>query len=311
MTVGLHRQHNPLVSIVIPTHDRPDYLVLALRSAQAQTHEHIEIIISDNSGNGAARAAVAAQMAADPRIQFYAQEGGGYMDNWLNALGRAKGEYVNFLMDDDLFHPTKVARMLHYFVSFPTVGLVTSFRQLIDADGNDLAPMAGTQRLFEADTVLEGRSFGETILKNGMNLVGEPTTAMYRRADIGAGFGRFCDRQYAVMSDLSTWLELMHGRHCVYIGEALSYFLIHGGKYQRKKSTALNANLEWLQLLMDGHATGKYMLDKGEYRELLAGKLSRMVPFIAGQHSEIRNGPYDVDAIQHLVRRGLDGLFKH
>ena len=58
-------QHTPLVSIVIPTHDRPDYLVLALRSAQAQTHEHIEIIISDNSGNGAARAAVAAQMAAE------------------------------------------------------------------------------------------------------------------------------------------------------------------------------------------------------------------------------------------------------
>ena len=39
----------PLVSLCIPTHERPDYLRIALESACAQTYPALEIIVSDNS----------------------------------------------------------------------------------------------------------------------------------------------------------------------------------------------------------------------------------------------------------------------
>lgn len=298
----------PLVSIVIPSHERPDYLALALRSAQAQTYENLQIIITDNSVEHDCLQALGSQITGDPRVLFVRQVGGGYMDNWRNGLAHATGEYLNFLMDDDLFHPRKVERMAHYLSGYPSVGLVTSFRQLIDGEGRELAPLPGTQRLYEADTVLEGRSFGDFILKSGMNLVGEPTTAMFRRADIAEGFGRFCGQEYAVLSDLSTWMHLMHGRHCVYIAEPLSYFRLHGGQDQRKKATALNAQLEWLQLLLDGHKNGLYSLDDEDFRGQLAGKLPRLVEYLAAQRDEIRQGSYDIGRMQRLLSEGFAAL---
>ena len=39
----------PLVSILIPTYNRPHYFQLALKSALAQTYPNIEIIIGDDS----------------------------------------------------------------------------------------------------------------------------------------------------------------------------------------------------------------------------------------------------------------------
>ena len=297
--------YTPLVSILIPTHDRPDYLVLALQSARAQTYENIEIIISDNSGGTASRDAIADQLAADPRVTYSVQDGGGYMENWLNALGQAKGEYINFLMDDDLFHPTKVERMAYYFNGYPAVSLVTSFRQLIDGAGRPMAPIIGTHRLFEADTVLAGNSFAEAMLKQGMNLVGEPTTAMFRRRDVGAGFGQFCNRKYGTMSDTSTWMSLLHNRYCVYLPEPLSYFRLHGGQDQRKKATTIIANCEWLQLLLDGHQHGMYMQDEQEFRTLLLFKLQTFMPYFLSEHEEIRNGDYDVEWMQQLIRRAF------
>jgi glycosyltransferase involved in cell wall biosynthesis len=299
---------NPLVSIVIPSHERPDYLSQALRSVQEQTYPHLQIIISDNSVDHDPLAVLGQQITGDPRVIYTKQHGGNFMENWLNGLQHATGEYCNLLMDDDLFHPRKVERMLHYFQTMPTVGLVTSFRQLIDGAGRELAPLQGTQRLFEKDTVLDGKSFGEFILKNGQNLIGEPTTAMYRRADVGAGFARFCDHHYPVLSDLSTWMHLMKGRHCVYIAEPLSYFRIHEGQDQRKKSTALHAQLEWLQLLLDAHRSGHYCQDKAEYRAMLATKLPNLVSFLATHHEEIRQGAYDVERMQRLIREGFADL---
>lgn len=303
--------NRPLVSVVIPSHERPEYLKLALQSVQAQTYDRLEIIISDNSVKHDPLPLIQPLLDADPRVQFHKQHGGNYMENWLNAHKHARGEFTAYLMDDDLFHPTKVERMLSWFNRYPSVSLVTSFRELIDAEGRPLAPMKGTERLFEKDTVLEGRSFGEYILRRGMNLIGEPSTAMYRSAEIGAGFGRFCDRQYLVLTDLSTWMELMaNGRHCVYIADPLSYFRIHGGQDQRKKSTAINVNQEWLQMLIDGHRTGKYFADVEEFRNLLAQKMQGLLPWLVSQHEELRAGDYDIEALQRLVRQAFQWLLQ-
>lgn len=39
----------PLVSVLIPTNNRPQLLLKAVKSALAQTYKNIEIVITDNS----------------------------------------------------------------------------------------------------------------------------------------------------------------------------------------------------------------------------------------------------------------------
>lgn len=298
----------PLVSILIPTHNRPDYLELAVKSALAQTYEHIEVVISDNGDNDDSTRMLAPYMAHDPRIKYHKIPSCGAMENFLNALNSSQGEYVNFLMDDDLFHPTKIERMLHYYLNYQNIGLVTSFRQLIDDHGAPIPPLPATRKLFEADTVINGSSLGDFVLRNGINVIGEPTTVLIRRADIGDSFGWFCGTQYNVLSDLGTWMSLMANRFCVYLAEPLSSFRLHAAQDQRNNGIALKANIEWLRLLLDGHANGLFITDEQEFRQQLSAKLSNLVPFLANHHEEIRRGSYDVPAIQALIARALGML---
>lgn len=300
----------PLVSILIPTHDRPDYLPLAVASAQAQRFGDFEIVISDNGESEDSFKLLAPTVAADPRIRHLrCPHKDHYLDNWLNALAHARGEFIAFLMDDDLFHPDKLARMVPLLQQNPEVALVTSYRQLIDGQGMVLPDVPETRPLFGADAALNGNDLGSRVLQAGGNVIGEPTTTMFRRADLGAGFGFFCGRQYQVLSDVATWLHLMHDRRVVVLREPLSQFRMHAGQDQRRPLQALQANLEWTQLLLDAHDAGLYVHDKAEFRRTLSLQLDSLVPFLTKEAEAIRGGACHVEPIQALLRHAFDRLF--
>jgi glycosyltransferase involved in cell wall biosynthesis len=302
----------PLVSILIPTHNRPDYLREAVQSARAQTYGHLDIVISDNGSGDASEASrelLADLLTEDPRIRYLrCPERDHYLDNWLHALSAARGDYVNFLMDDDLFHPRKVERMLGILHASPEVAFVTSFRQLIDAEGRELAPFSVTQPLFEHDALLHGNELGDMVLSNGGNVIGEPTTVMARRAELGASFGFFCGRQYEVLSDIATWLALMPGRRVAYMREPLSRFRLHEGQDQRRSLQSLRANIEWLQLLLEANAAGLYVKDDASFRRVLRAKIDVLVPYITQHADALREGAIHVEPIQRLLRQAFDRL---
>jgi hypothetical protein len=97
------------VSIVIPTRNRAHLLRYALRSALAQTHEDLEILVCDNdSSDDTARVVKDAQ--SDPRVR-YVNPGKplSMPDNWEHAMSHASGEHVAFLSDDCYLFPDAVA----------------------------------------------------------------------------------------------------------------------------------------------------------------------------------------------------------
>jgi glycosyltransferase involved in cell wall biosynthesis len=286
----------PLVSILIPTHNRPDYAELALQSALAQTYPNIEIVVNDNSDDLLTAERFAPYLARHPHIQYARVPGCGVMDNFQYCYARSTGEYINYLMDDDLFHPEKIQKMMSFMLAKPSIGLVTSFRQLIDANGANLAPIAGTERKFEVDTLIEGRSLGTTILSNGLNMIGEPTTVLFRKSDVGPVFGRFLDKQYTTLSDVATWLAVLAHKDGVYLPEALSYFRIHGGQDQRSNGIKIKANVEWLELFCDAH-------------ELLGSKLVTCIWFLLSVRDEVKAGAYGLDRIQAVLHQATSIVF--
>lgn len=299
----------PLVSILIPTHNRPDYAELALQSALAQSYPHIEIIVNDNSDDTLTQQRFAPYLARHPNIHYARVPGCGAMENFHHCFTRSKGEYVNYLMDDDLFHPEKIQKMMSFMLAKPSIGLVTSFRQLIDSQGRDMAPIAGTERTFEIDTLVGGRSLGNMILSNGQNMVGEPTTVLFRKSDVGDQFGRFCGKQYTTLSDVATWLSILSHKDCVYLPEALSYFRMHGGQDQRSNGIKIKANVEWLELFADAHQNQKFMTDKAVAHELLSSKLVTCMWFLLPLREEVKAGAYSVQRIQAVLQQATTILF--
>lgn len=309
-TKGAGQSGTPLVSILIPTHNRPEYFELALKSALAQDYENIEIIISDNSDDEITQTLIAPYLDKYPYICYSRVPGYAVMDNFNNCLELAEGEYINFLMDDDLFHPEKIKRMMAYMLTQPNVGLVTSFRQLIDGEGNFLSQIPGTERLFNVETIVRGISLGDTILTNGNNMVGEPTTALFRRTDIGARFGAYLDHQYVTLSDVATWLSILSHRDCVYLPEALSFFRIHGGQDQRSGSIKIKANIEWLQLFCDAHEQHGFLANRPDLHGLLTSKLVTMMWFLSSEHEKIKGGAYELEKIHAVIRQATSILLE-
>ncbi len=294
----------PLVSILIPTHNRPDYGEQALQTALAQTWGNVEIVVSDNSDNELTAERFAPYLAAHPNIVYLRAPGLGPMDNFNNCYTTAHGEFVAFMMDDDLFHPTKIERMMTALLASPNVGLVTSFRQLIDAGGHHMAPIPGTERLFEQDTLIGGVSLGDMMLSNGTNMVGEPTTALFRRSAMGPRFGVFLGRQYVVLSDVATWLAVLAHTDCIYLPEALSYFRIHGGQDQQRGNVIrIQANVEWLQLLCDAVEHGKFLRQSPGIRDMLTTKLVTLIAYLSSVHEEVKAGAYELEKIHAAIRQ--------
>ena len=296
----------PMVSILIPTHNRPIYFEAALKSAVVQAWDNLEIIVSDNSDDELTAQLIQPYLKKYPKIRYSRVPGRGALENFQNCYALSQGEYINFLMDDDLFHPEKIQTMMGYMLTQPNVGLVTSFRQLIDADGKYMNPIPGTERLFQIETVVGGASLGNMILTNGQNIIGEPTTALFRKSDIGHGFGMFHEKQYTVLSDVATWLSILNHKDCIYVPDALSFFRIHGEQDQRSNNIKIKANIEWLQLLCDALDNGNFLHDQAVARDLLTSKLVTCIWFLSSVHEEIKNGCYPLEKIQRMVQQATN-----
>jgi hypothetical protein len=299
----------PLVSILIPTHNRPDYAELALKSALAQTYGNIEVIVNDNSEDLLTQERFAPYLKHHSNVHYARAPGCAVMENFQQCYERASGEYINYLMDDDLFHPEKIERMMGFMLARPSIGLVTSFRQLIDGDGNELPPIDGTERKFEIDTLIEGRSLGNQILVKGLNSIGEPTTVLFRKSDVGDVFGRFLGKQYTTLSDVATWLAVLAKKDAVYVPQALSYFRMHGGQDQRSSGIKIKANVEWLELFCDAHQKQVFLPDEASAHELLGSKLVTCIWFLLSLKTDVKAGAYGLDRIQAVLQQATTILF--
>jgi glycosyltransferase involved in cell wall biosynthesis len=97
----------PLVSVGVPTYNRPEQLEIALRSLNAQTYPKLEIIISDNASSNPQVAKVIGEFARkNNRIRYFIQSSNqGAISNFLFVLEQAQGEYFMWAADDDEWAP--------------------------------------------------------------------------------------------------------------------------------------------------------------------------------------------------------------
>ncbi len=109
-------EHNiPRVSVVIPTHDRPELVASSVRSVLSQTYTDLELIVVDVGLKNRAKVALA-EFFADPRFRYVehpTELPGGAARNIGARL--ATGEYVAFQDDDDEWIPEKLAIQMTQF----------------------------------------------------------------------------------------------------------------------------------------------------------------------------------------------------
>lgn len=123
-----------LLSVVIPTHDRPDRLDEAVRSVLVQDYPALEVVIVDD-GSGPATAAVLDRLAADPRVVVVRHDRARGASAARNSgLDAASGELIGFCDDDDTWLPGTGTRAVDALG--PSSGIAYGYHQvLIEATG--------------------------------------------------------------------------------------------------------------------------------------------------------------------------------
>lgn len=100
----------PFISLIIPTRERADTLLFAIKTALDQQSQDYEVIVSDNFSQDNTKEVV--QSFNDPRL-VYINTGRrlSMCDNYEFALEHAKGEYLIIIGDDDAVMPGAIDKL--------------------------------------------------------------------------------------------------------------------------------------------------------------------------------------------------------
>ena len=104
---------NPLISVIIPTHNNAEIIKETIESALNQTFKDFEIIVI-NDGSTDNTADVLRPYINSGKIIYLYQDYSGPTVARNRGIETSKGKYIAFLDSDDLFMPTKLEKQVNF-----------------------------------------------------------------------------------------------------------------------------------------------------------------------------------------------------
>jgi alpha-1,3-rhamnosyltransferase len=185
------------VSVVMPTHNRRDYVGQAIESVLKQQHVEFELIIVDDASTDGTWNVIDRYAREDHRIRVSQHaENKGLAVSLNEGLELAKHDLVARMDDDDVMLPSRLQRQIEFMNANPDVSVTSSWAYLID----------------ESNKII-GRSCPEVDLERGkaqlrpelfLELIHPATT--YQRRDILKVGGY---KNFTLLEDRDLWGRLV------------------------------------------------------------------------------------------------------
>jgi len=211
----------PKVSVVIPTHNRAEFVKAAIQSVLNQTYQDFEIIVVDDASKDATAEAV--NSFQDGRIQYVRHEtnkgeAGARNTGVMNAIG----QFVAFLDDDDEWLPEKLEKQVNLFRgSSPIIGVV--YTGVIEIE-------ASTGRIIGQRIPVKRGDIFKDLATN--NWIGAPSSVLLKRECFNK-VGLF-DENIDYGLDYDMWIRISKKFHFEYIEEPLVKYHVHENKLSTK-----------------------------------------------------------------------------
>lgn len=182
----------PLVSVYIPTKNRPQLLQRALLSCLSQDYPALEILLVDDGSDETAAREIAAMAAQDQRIRLFRLSPSAGAPQARNlAIAEATGEFITGLDDDDEFLAGRINSFVDAAQQNPQIGFFCSGYQYALASGHRLHGLTGAKQF----------GLQELLLKN---LVGNQ---VFCRTEVLRQVGGF-DPDLPACQDYDLWIRL-------------------------------------------------------------------------------------------------------
>ncbi len=199
---------SPKVSVLIPAFNRAELIVRCVESALRQTHDNLEIVISDNASTDGTWDIVTRLAAADARIRPYRNETNlGPTRNWIAGLAHCTGDYVKILWSDDWLEPTCVEHLLRPMAADSGIGLAFTAVLVHYADRDEPKHHFPEKPVFTAAEYLTDALLrGQTPVSPGCSLVRRELARFRLRIGDDAELNRIAER-YGAGPDLLFLME--------------------------------------------------------------------------------------------------------
>ena len=127
----------PAVSVILPVHNRPEYLIEAAESILAQTFRDLELLIVDDCSDNPQTARIAADIAAkDPRVRVIRREkNGGVAAARNTGAVAARAPLIALMDDDDISEPQRLEKQVAFLKDNPEVASVACRKVIINRRG--------------------------------------------------------------------------------------------------------------------------------------------------------------------------------
>lgn len=229
-----------LASIIIPTRNRAAYLRQALDSVYAQSHRDFEVIVIDDGSQDETQAVV---KLYDDRLRYFTQPHAGVSAARNLGIRKAKGEFVAFLDDDDLFAPQKLQRCIAYLQSHPEIVWLCSGFSFINAEGGPLPhpPVIPPK----PEVTLHDIALFTFI---------HTSSVVVRAASLAATKGFPAD--YSVSEDYYLWARLLQHGTGAALPEILTCFRRHPGNTALPYRALMQANTAIIDMIIETRTPG-------------------------------------------------------
>ncbi|HEY6671869.1 MAG TPA: glycosyltransferase [Solirubrobacterales bacterium] len=227
----------PPVSIVVATHNRRDWLRLAMDSVLEQDYADLELLVMDDGSTDATPELLRDYERRLPpeRFRFSRHENMGQARTLNRGYDLARGELLGYLSDDDLLAPEAVTRLVRELADPEVVAAYPSYR-IIDTEG----AVIDTVRPIEYSPV-EAFRLIETVIGPG---------CLVRRRVLESTGAWEPDLQF--MSDFILWIKVGLAGRAVRVAEPLASWRRHGASLSLR--VAAEHGSELLRLVERGTA---------------------------------------------------------
>ncbi|NYJ06358.1 glycosyltransferase family 2 protein [Petropleomorpha daqingensis] len=287
----------PLVSVLIPAYNGERFLKTAVRSALDQSYKNIEVIVGDDASTDRTPEILAALAAGDPRLRVIRHEANvGGFENPRLLFGEAQGEYVKYLLHDDVLAPDCIRVLVRGLQATPGAVMAFSRRNLVNEDGRPI-PGGELKPLQDKAGPIDGWELGNACLEAGSNIIGELTTVLFRKDAVTTDFMWQVDgRRLDVLGDLSLWLRLLARGPVFYSPQALSRFRQHSTQTSQDPRLIARGIRDWPRLL-DWAVRQGFLTDTAQQRRAFA----RILAGAAARVHALAEGPAFVPSLEAVV----------
>jgi hypothetical protein len=240
------------LTILLPTIDR-NFARAALACLEAQTHKHLNIIISDNTHNGEIFNSFKSIVPNNSNTKVnllhpFSETKGDVVAHHKILVNKVSTKYYKFLFDDDLLSPLSVQYLYQIAKegNFPAV-----FHNRYNFS-DDKITIAIPQSLEFNDSILKILSFeqiGITLFSHCFNIFSEPSFSLYRKDTIDINrLGVYIDGlQLRYLGDVAHPLLVAEKFGNIAIsGARLGYFRRHSAQDSSPNSpNRLSGLIEW------------------------------------------------------------------